>query len=80
MALLYLIGIEHFAGAGPSFDVYGEYIEVSLVLILVAMTVLNWGILNRCLKQLGGKIEGGQALQTRVTPRALAGWRWPLSW
>ncbi len=74
MALLYLIGIDHFAGAGPSFDIYGEYIEVSLVLILVAMTALNWWILSRYLRQLGGEDVGQVDLRARVPPRALAIW------
>ncbi|NUM49432.1 MAG: PrsW family intramembrane metalloprotease, partial [Anaerolineales bacterium] len=52
MALLYLIGLDHLAGTGPSFSVYGEYVELSLIIILVAMTLLNWWILIRYLKTL----------------------------
>ena len=73
MALLYLIGVDHFAGAGPSFSIYGEYLEVSLVLILVAMTGLNWWILVRYLNRLQAD-HSPELVPVRVSPRALAGW------
>ncbi|HLF90041.1 MAG TPA: PrsW family glutamic-type intramembrane protease [Anaerolineales bacterium] len=73
LALLYLIGLDHFAGAGPSFSIYGEYIEISLIVILLAMTLLNWWILIRYLNglQTDAPIE---VTPQRVSPRALAGW------
>ena len=73
MALLYLMGLDHFAGAGPSFSVYGEYFEASLILVLVAMTVLNWWILVRYLNRLQ---RGAPAdfVPAEVKPRALAVW------
>lgn len=73
MALLYLIGLDHFAGAGPSFSLYGEYFEYSLIAILVAMTALNWWILVRYLNRLQSG-EPADLVPARVTPRALAAW------
>ena len=73
MALLYLIGIDYFAGAGPSFSIYGEYLEISLIIILVAMTILNWWIMIRYLKQLQTE-EKQQISPQPVSARALAGW------
>lgn len=73
MALLYFIGLDHMAGAGPSFDLYGEWIEVSLIVILAAMTALNWWILTRYLRglQIG---EVREIAPERISPRALAWW------
>ncbi len=73
MALLYLVGLDHYAGAGPSFSVYGEYIEISLILILVAMTALNWWILLQYLNRLRAD-QPVDIASARVTTRALAGW------
>jgi RsiW-degrading membrane proteinase PrsW (M82 family) len=73
LALLYLVGLDHLAGAGPSFDVYGEYIEVSLIIILVAMTLFNWWILSRYLKRLGGG-DSPEPMSRPVSPRAVAVW------
>jgi len=73
MAFLYFIGLDHLAGSGPSFSIYGEYIEISLVIILLAMTILNWAILIRYLKTLQtGEIA--EPLPSHISPRALAGW------
>ena len=73
MALLYLIGVDHYAGAGPSFSVYGEYLEISLVVVLVAMTALNWWILVRYLNRLQVD-HSPELVPADVNPRALAGW------
>lgn len=74
MALLYLIGIDHYAGAGPSFSVYGEYIEISLIVILLAMTALNWWILVRYLRSLKPEPTAAPSRPEPVSARALAGW------
>ena len=73
MALLYFIGLDHIAGAGPSFDVYGEWIEVSLVAILAAMAALNWWILTRYLASLQ-TVKMQEIAPERITKRALAAW------
>jgi RsiW-degrading membrane proteinase PrsW (M82 family) len=73
MALLYLVGLDHLAGAGPSFSIYGEYIEISLIAVLVAMTMLNWWILGRYLNALQAETPSA-ALQSRVSSRVLASW------
>jgi hypothetical protein len=73
LALLYLVGLDHLAGAGPSFDVYGEYIEVSLIIILVAMALFNWWIMTRYLKRLGSG-ESPEPVSRPVSPRAVAVW------
>lgn len=73
MALLYLVGVDHFAGSGPSFSLYGEYLEISLIVILVAMTALNWWIMVRYTNSLqSGPV--GEVAPLRVSKRAVAGW------
>jgi RsiW-degrading membrane proteinase PrsW (M82 family) len=73
MALLYFVGLDHFAGSGPSFDIYGEYIEISLIIILVLMTLMNWWIMNRYLKGIQTK-EPAEPQLNNISARALAMW------
>jgi len=73
MALLYLIGLDHFAGAGPSFSIYGEYLEISLIIILVAMTILNWWIMIRYLNRLQAE-EVTPVKPQKISARAIAVW------
>ncbi len=73
MALLYLIGIDLFSGAGPSFSVYGLYLEISLIIVLVAMVILNWWIMLRYITKLHVEDEL-QIVPVQVSPRGLAVW------
>lgn len=73
MALLYLLGLDYYTDAGSSFSVYGEYLEISLIVILVAMTVLNWWIMIRYLNRL--QAEEVTAIERfKLSPRAIAVW------
>lgn len=73
MALFYLLGLEYFVDSGAEVIIYGEYIKISLIFILTAMTAFNWWILGRITKSLAPNAEPA-FLPVEISRRALALW------
>lgn len=73
LALLYLLGLDQFAESGATLPFYGEYIEASLIIILLVLSLGMWWLLRKFVHQIarGVKAELSPALISR---RALAGW------
>ena len=73
MALFYILGLEYYADAGAGIVIYGEYVTISLIFILVAMTAFNWWILARITANLATD-EKSDLVPTLISRRALALW------
>jgi len=71
--LVYLTGLDYYTGVGPSISLYGEYIEILLIVFLVVLSAGLWWLLRRYVVSLGAEkpVEEAPLL---VSPRALAGW------
>jgi RsiW-degrading membrane proteinase PrsW (M82 family) len=73
VALVYLTGLEYYGEIGPSVDVYGLAVEVSLVVFLVALSLGLWWLLRRIVGESAQGVEP-DITPTAVSTRALAGW------
>ena len=72
-ALVYLTGMDYFSGLGPTISLYGEYIEILLVVYLVVLSTGLWWLLQRYVSSLGEQTQLEQAA-IPVSPRSLAAW------
>lgn len=73
VALVYLTGLEYYGEIGPSVDVYGLAVEVSLVVFLVALSAGLWWLLRHIVGEFAQGVEP-DVTPTVVSARALAGW------
>jgi RsiW-degrading membrane proteinase PrsW (M82 family) len=73
LPFVYLSGIENFTGAYETFSVYGEAIEIVLVLFLAALSLGLWWLLHRMVTNMA--VEAGPDLApVRISARSLAFW------
>jgi hypothetical protein len=73
LPFVYLSGIENFTGANETFSVYGEAIEIVLVLFLAALSLGLWWLLHRMVTNMA--VEAGPDLApVRISARSLAFW------
>jgi hypothetical protein len=71
--LIYLTGLDYYAGEGPSLSFYGETLNVLLIVYLVLLSAGLWWLLRRIATGLS------QDVQTSLSPalvsrRAIAAW------
>jgi len=71
--LVYLTGLDYYGDLGPSVSLYGEAIEVSLVVCLLALSAGLWWLLRRIVGEFAQGVEPDIA-PTIISPRALAAW------
>lgn len=71
--LLYLTGLEYFAGEGPSLSFYGETLSALLVGYLVLLSIGLWWLLRRIVNQLSERVTIDLTPAT-VSRRAVAVW------
>ncbi|HSO14077.1 MAG TPA: PrsW family glutamic-type intramembrane protease, partial [Anaerolineales bacterium] len=71
--LVYLTGIEHFAGAGPSLDFYGETLSVLLVGYLTLLSLGLWWLLRKILNEISERVTLDLTPAT-VSRRVIAIW------
>jgi RsiW-degrading membrane proteinase PrsW (M82 family) len=72
-ALVYLTGLDFYTGVGPTISLYGEYIEIFLVIYLIILSAGLWWLLYRYVSLLGKEVQPDLTL-TLVSRRALAAW------
>ena len=60
--LVYLTGLDYFAGAGSSFSIYGETLNVLLVGYLILLSFGLWWLMRRIVRELSTNV------QTDLTP------------
>ena len=60
--LVYLTGLDHFAGAGSSFSIYGQTLNVLLIGYLILLSFGLWWLMRRIVRELS------QDVQTDLTP------------
>jgi RsiW-degrading membrane proteinase PrsW (M82 family) len=72
-ALLYLTGIDYFAGLGPSISIYGLYIETLLVIYLLILSAGLWMLLRHILNDLSEDVQTDLVTHL-VSRRALGVW------
>jgi RsiW-degrading membrane proteinase PrsW (M82 family) len=73
LPFVYLSGLENFTGAYETFSIYGEAIEIVLVVFLAALSLGLWWLLLRMVKNMEVDVEPDLA-PVRISPRALAFW------
>ena len=71
--LLYLTGLEYFAGAGPSLSLYGETLSVLLVAYLVLLSLGLWWLLRRIVNEISERVTP-DLTPASVSRRAIAAW------
>lgn len=71
--LVYLTGLDYFAGEGPSLSLYGETLNVLLVGYLVLLSAGLWWLLRRIVKELSAGITVDLTPAT-LSRRAVAVW------
>jgi len=71
--LVYLTGLDYFAGEGPSLSLYGETLNVLLVGYLVLLSAGLWGLLRRIVNEISENITTGLTPAT-VSRSAVAVW------
>jgi RsiW-degrading membrane proteinase PrsW (M82 family) len=79
--LVYLTGLDYYAGAGPSFSFYGETLNILLIGYLVLLSAGLWWLLRRIVNgltpavQADSSAEPGPGLEPAlVTRRSIAVW------
>lgn len=71
--LVYLTGLDFYTGVGPTISLYGEYIEVLLVIYLLVLSAGLWWLLYRYVTLLGKEAQPDLS-PALVSRRALATW------
>lgn len=71
--LVYLTGLDYFAGSGSSLSMYGETLSALLVGYLVLLSAGLWWLLRRIVNQISGRIVP-DLTPAAVSRRALATW------
>jgi RsiW-degrading membrane proteinase PrsW (M82 family) len=79
--LVYLTGLDYFAGEGPSLSFYGETLNILLIGYLVLLSAALWWLLRRIVTGLAQAVgaeasaESGPSLEPAlITRRSLAVW------
>jgi len=79
--LVYLTGLDYYAGAGPSFSFYGEALNVLLIGYLLLLSAGLWWILRRIVIGLSQNVQADSAITLSptlspalISRRALAAW------
>jgi RsiW-degrading membrane proteinase PrsW (M82 family) len=72
-ALIYLMGIDYYAGIGPSISIYGLYIEVLLVIYLLILSAGLWVFLRRVVKDLSDDVQK-DIVSDLISRQALGVW------
>ena len=73
LALLYLMGMEQFAESGATLPLYGEYIEISLIFILLVLSLGMWWLLGKFVHQIARGVEAELSPEL-ISRRVLAWW------
>ncbi len=73
LALLYLVGLEQYAEVGATLPIYGEYVEISLIVILLALSLGMWWLLRKLVHQIARGAEA-ELTPELISRRALASW------
>ncbi len=71
--LLYLTGLDYFAGAGASLSIYGETLNILLIGYLVLLSSGLWWLLRRIVNQISERITPSPE-PVSVSRRAIAVW------
>ena len=71
--LLYLTGLEYFAGEGPSLSLYGETLSTLLVGYLVLLSLGLWWLLRRIVNEISERVTPDLE-PVSVSRRAIAAW------
>ena len=71
--LLYLTGLEYFAGSGPSLDIYGETLSVLLIGYLTLFSLGLWWLLRRIVNRISERVTLDLTPVT-VSRRVIAMW------
>ena len=71
--LLYLTGLEYFAGVGPSLSLYGETLSTLLVGYLVLLSLGLWWLLRRIVNEISERVTPDLE-PVSVSRRAIAAW------
>lgn len=72
--LMYIMGIDYYSGAGRSISLYGEYVQVLLVVFLLVLTAAQWWILYRIVIRYSPVEARPEAATEIFSKRALAVW------
>jgi RsiW-degrading membrane proteinase PrsW (M82 family) len=73
LPFVYLSGVENFTGAYETFSVYGEAIEIVLIVFLAGLSLGLWWILRRIVANMAVE-EVPDLAPVRISTRALAFW------
>ncbi len=71
--LLYLTGLDYFAGPGSSLSFYGETLSTLLVGYLILLSIGLWMLLRRILNQISERVIT-DPVPAAVSKRAIAAW------
>ncbi|HSG43613.1 MAG TPA: PrsW family glutamic-type intramembrane protease, partial [Anaerolineales bacterium] len=71
--LLYLTGLEYFAGAGPSLSLYGETLSALLVGYLVLLSLGLWWLLRKIVNEISERVTPDLE-PASVSRHAIAAW------
>ena len=71
--LVYLTGLDYFAGEGPSLSFYGETLNALLVSYLVLLSIGLWWLLRKIVNELSERITV-ELTTANVSRRAVAVW------
>jgi hypothetical protein len=72
--LLILTGVDYYTGLGPSISIYGEYIQVLLVVFLVVLSAGQWWLMHRIVTNLAPGEREPEAVFEGLSKRTLAVW------
>jgi hypothetical protein len=71
--LVYLTGLDYFAGEGSSLSIYGETLNVLLIGYLVLLSIGLWWLLRRIVNGLSERVTPDLTPAT-ISRRAIAAW------
>jgi len=71
--LLYLTGLEYFAGEGPSLSLYGETLSALLVGYLALLSLGLWWLLRKIVNEISERVKP-DIESAPVSKRAIAAW------
>ena len=71
--LVYLTGLDYFAGTGHSISLYGETLSILLVGYLILLSIGLWMLLRRIVNQISERVVP-DPMPAAVSKRAVAAW------
>ena len=71
--LVYLTGLDYFAGAGASLSLYGTTLNILLIGYLILLSFGLWWLLRRIVNQISGRITP-DVMPVSVSRKAIAVW------